>query len=81
MNELSAPVSPVTLMVVDDHTLFRRGLIALLSMDEGLQVVALSDLGGPSSLQAVKPVLLDRLAAQFGLEWRPEPALPQQLAA
>ena len=39
MNELSAPESPVTLMVVDDHTLFRRGLIALLSMDEGLQVV------------------------------------------
>jgi two-component system nitrate/nitrite response regulator NarL len=39
MNDLSAPASPVTLMVVDDHTLFRRGLIALLSMDDGLQVV------------------------------------------
>ena len=31
--------SPVTLLVVDDHTLFRRGLIALLSLDDGLQVV------------------------------------------
>ena len=34
---------------------------------EGLRAVALSDLGGPSALEAVKPVLLDRLAAQFGL--------------
>lgn len=30
---------PVTLLVVDDHTLFRRGLIALLGQDDGLQVV------------------------------------------
>ena len=29
----------VTLLVVDDHTLFRRGLIALLSQYEGLSVV------------------------------------------
>ena len=34
---------------------------------QGLQVVALQDLGGPSSLEAVKPVLLDALARQFGL--------------
>ncbi|HSD17315.1 MAG TPA: lipoyl(octanoyl) transferase LipB [Thermomonas sp.] len=34
---------------------------------QGLQVVALQDLGGPSSLEAVKPVLLDALAKQFGL--------------
>jgi two-component system nitrate/nitrite response regulator NarL len=31
--------APITLLVVDDHTLFRRGLIALLALDEGLQVV------------------------------------------
>ncbi len=30
---------PVTLLVVDDHTLFRRGLIALLGQDDGLLVV------------------------------------------
>lgn len=48
---------------------------------EGLQVVAMSDLGGPSSLDAVKPVLLGKLAAQFGLELRVEPALPDLLAA
>ena len=30
---------PVTLLVVDDHTLFRRGLIALLGQDEGVLVV------------------------------------------
>lgn len=48
---------------------------------EGLQVVAMSDLGGPSSLDAVKPVLLGTLATQFGLEWHTEAALPALLAA
>ena len=38
---------------------------------QGLQVVALRDLGGPSSLQAVKPVLLEKIAEQFGLQLRP----------
>jgi lipoyl(octanoyl) transferase len=33
----------------------------------GLQVVSLRDLGGPSSLNAVKPVLLEKLAEQFRL--------------
>lgn len=30
---------PIALLVVDDHTLFRRGLIALLSQDERFEVV------------------------------------------
>lgn len=30
---------PITVFVIDDHTLFRRGLIALLGQDEGLSVV------------------------------------------
>jgi len=30
---------PISLYVVDDHTLFRRGLIALLSQDERLHVI------------------------------------------
>ena len=30
---------PIQLLVVDDHTLFRRGLIALLSQDERFQIV------------------------------------------
>ena len=30
---------PIQLVVVDDHTLFRRGLIALLSQDERFQIV------------------------------------------
>lgn len=29
----------ITILVVDDHTLFRRGLIALLGQEEGVQVV------------------------------------------
>ncbi len=33
----------------------------------GLQVTSMLDLGGPSSLEAVKSVLLEALAAQFGL--------------
>ncbi|MGN6512611.1 MAG: lipoyl(octanoyl) transferase LipB [Lysobacteraceae bacterium] len=37
----------------------------------GLEVVAMHDLGGPASLDAVKPVLLAHLAAQFGLALAP----------
>ena len=43
---------------------------------QGLQVVAMDDLGGPSALEAVKPVLLAQLAKQFGLTLTPTP-LPQ----
>lgn len=31
--------APIRLLVVDDHTLFRRGLVALLASEEGLEVV------------------------------------------
>ena len=48
---------------------------------QGLEVVAMSDLGGPSSLAAVKPVLLAQLARQFGLILRQDAALPGLLAA
>ena len=48
---------------------------------QGLQVVALQDLGGPSSMDAVKPVLLEALARQFGLALHHADALPAQLAA
>lgn len=40
----------------------------------GLQVTSMLDLGGPSSLEAVKPVLLQALAAQFGLQLQAAPA-------
>jgi lipoyl(octanoyl) transferase len=40
---------------------------------EGLQVTSVLDLGGPSSPDAVKPVLLNALAAQFDLALRPGP--------
>lgn len=39
----------------------------------GLQVTSMLDLGGPSSLDAVKPVLLQALAAQFGLRLQAAP--------
>lgn len=43
----------------------------------GMQVVAMSDLGGPGSADAVKPVLLEQLASQFGLRLQPAaPRLP-----
>lgn len=34
-----SPASAITVFVVDDHNLFRRGLVALLSQDDGLHVV------------------------------------------
>ena len=43
---------------------------------QGLEVTTLSDLGGPSGMDAVKPVLLENLARQFGLRLRTEAALP-----
>lgn len=47
----------------------------------GLQVTSMLDLGGPSSPEAVKPVLLEALAKQFGLALRtaPEPDLAAPL--
>lgn len=39
----------------------------------GLEVVSMHDLGGPGHLDAVKPVLLARLARQFGLALRQAP--------
>ena len=43
---------------------------------QGLQVTTLRDLGGPSGLDAVKPVLLAHLAKQFGLELQVTTELP-----
>lgn len=40
---------------------------------EGLQVTSLVDLGGPSGLDAVKPALVEHVAAQFGLKVGPAP--------
>lgn len=46
---------PVTLLVVDDHTLFRRGLIALLAQDAGLSV--LGEAGDAAEALRLAPVL------------------------
>ncbi|WP_237650896.1 lipoyl(octanoyl) transferase LipB [Xanthomonas translucens] len=43
---------------------------------QGLRVTSVLDLGGPSGMQAVKPVLLAQLARQFGLTLQPLDALP-----
>ncbi len=43
---------------------------------EGLQVTSVVDLGGPSGVAAVKTVLLDQLAHQFGLQLQVASALP-----
>ena len=43
---------------------------------QGLQVTSMGDLGGPSGMEAVKPVLLAQLARQFGLALQAEPGLP-----
>ena len=48
---------------------------------QGLEVVAMADLGGPSSMEAVKPVLLQHLATQLGLDLNLDASLPPQLLA
>jgi lipoyl(octanoyl) transferase len=48
---------------------------------QGLEVTAMLDLGGPSGLDAVKPRLLEHLAAQFGLALRMTAELPELPAA
>ncbi len=68
---------PVRILVVDDHTLFRRGLIALLSRDEHLSVVAEAGDAGEAiqQAQAAQPdvILLDNhLPGVHGID-----ALPQ----
>lgn len=78
---MNAAIQPVRLLVVDDHTLFRRGLIALLSRDPRLSVIAeAGDAGealklGPQHQPDV--ILLDNhLPGVHGVE-----ALPQLCAA
>ena len=48
---------------------------------QGLQVVSLADLGGPSAMDQVKPALLRHLGTQFGLALHPEADLPDLSAA
>jgi len=43
---------------------------------QGLRVTSVLDLGGPSGMDAVKPVLLSELARQFGLDLQPAADLP-----
>ena len=38
---------------------------------QGLRVTSMMDLGGPASMEAVKPVLLEQIARQFGLQLTP----------
>nr|WP_238390231.1 lipoyl(octanoyl) transferase LipB [Pseudoxanthomonas daejeonensis] len=46
---------------------------------QGLQVTSLRDLGGPSGMDAVKPVLLGHVARQFGLDLQSRAGLPDLL--
>ena len=56
-------MDPVRLMVVDDHKLFRRGLVALLALDRGVAVVGEAGDAGEAvrQAQALQPavILLD----------------------
>lgn len=72
---------PVRVMVVDDHTLFRRGLIALLSRDRRLSVVADAADAGEAlrhakSIQPDVMLLDNHLPGVHGID-----ALPQLLEA
>lgn len=72
---------PIRLLVVDDHTLFRRGLTALLARDERVTVVAEAADAGEAMRHVAQHqpdvVLLDNhLPGVHGID-----ALPQLLAA
>jgi two-component system nitrate/nitrite response regulator NarL len=57
------PTSPIRILVVDDHTLFRRGLIALLHADPRFTVVAEAGDAGDAQRRAAETqpdiILLD----------------------
>jgi len=70
-------MSPVRLLVVDDHTLFRRGLVALLAADASLEVVgeAADGVEAVRRARALQPelVLLDNhLPGATGIQAIPE---------
>jgi two-component system nitrate/nitrite response regulator NarL len=74
---MTTPQQPVHLMVVDDHTLFRRGLVALLASDASLTVVGEASDAGEAvrKAAALQPdvILLDNhLPGVTGIQ-----ALPQ----
>ncbi len=52
---MPAYLDPITVFVVDDHTLFRRGLMALIGQDAGLQVIG--DASDASEAQRQVPQL------------------------
>ncbi len=81
MNAPLAPTKPIRILVVDDHTLFRRGLTALLARDP--QVTVVGDAGDASEAlrraQELQPdvILLDNhLPGVHGVD-----ALPALLEA
>jgi len=54
------PMDPVRVMVVDDHRLFRRALVALLALDRGVNVVGEAGDAGEAvrQAQALQPELI-----------------------
>ena len=49
----ATPLTDIRILVVDDHTLFRRGLTALLSAQPGFQVVADAADAGEAQRRAI----------------------------
>jgi two-component system nitrate/nitrite response regulator NarL len=54
------PMDPIRVMVVDDHRLFRRALVALLALDRGVSVVGQAGDAGEAvrQAQALQPELI-----------------------